>query len=92
MAATGTRLQRYPTGMRSGAPGEIAREVSAGKPPPLAPNEKLAVIGKPIDEEVARAAGRAALRGAVPLTQNAYKLQIFETLVRRAILAANGSA
>ena len=50
------------------------------------------LIGTPIDEEVARAAGRAALTGAAPLTQNAYKLPIFETLVRRAILAANGSA
>jgi len=53
---------------------------------------EAALIGNSIDEKVARAAGRAALTGAAPLTQNAYKLPIFETLVRRAILAANGSA
>jgi hypothetical protein len=35
---------------------------------------------------------QAALSGAAPLTRNAYKLPIFETPVRRAILAANGSA
>jgi xanthine dehydrogenase YagS FAD-binding subunit len=33
-------------------------------------------------------AGRAALAGATPLTKNAYKLPLFETLVRRAILKA----
>ncbi len=50
------------------------------------------LIGNQIDHEVARAAGKAALAGAAPLTLNAYKLQVFETLVLRAILAANGSA
>jgi xanthine dehydrogenase YagS FAD-binding subunit len=48
---------------------------------------EVALIGKPIDEDTARAAARAALTGAAPLTRNAYKLPIFETLVRRAILA-----
>jgi hypothetical protein len=32
--------------------------------------------------------GRAALDGATPLSGNAYKLSLFETLVRRAILKA----
>ena len=41
-----------------------------------------------VREETARKAGRAALAGAAPLSKNAYKLPIFETLVRRAILAA----
>jgi xanthine dehydrogenase YagS FAD-binding subunit len=50
------------------------------------------LVGKHIDEDAARAAGREALTGAAPLTRNAYKLPIFETLVRRAILAANGNA
>ncbi len=31
---------------------------------------------------------RAALDGATPLSKNAYKLPLFETLVRRAILKA----
>ena len=44
--------------------------------------------GKPIDEALARTAAHAALQGAAPLSKNAYKLPIFETLVRRAILAA----
>jgi xanthine dehydrogenase YagS FAD-binding subunit len=49
---------------------------------------EAALAGQLLNEEVARAAGRAALAGAAPLTKNAYKLPIFETLVRRTILAA----
>jgi len=36
----------------------------------------------------ARAAAHAARAGATPLAKNAYKVPLFETLVRRAILAA----
>jgi xanthine dehydrogenase YagS FAD-binding subunit len=43
---------------------------------------------KPIDEETARAAARAAMQGARPLGNNGYKLPIFETVIRRTILAA----
>ena len=43
-----------------------------------------------IDESAAGAAGRAALDGATPLARNAYKLPMFETPVRRAILKAVG--
>ncbi|MGD0635760.1 MAG: FAD binding domain-containing protein [Beijerinckiaceae bacterium] len=46
------------------------------------------LIGRRIDEDVARQAGHAALDGARPLTKNAYKLPLFETLVRRSILMA----
>jgi xanthine dehydrogenase YagS FAD-binding subunit len=46
------------------------------------------LVGKPIDESLAREAARAALTGATPLAKNAYKLPLFETLVRRAILKA----
>jgi len=46
------------------------------------------LIGRHIDETAAAEAGRAALAGATPLTKNAYKLPLFETLVRRAILKA----
>ncbi|MEM2394662.1 MAG: xanthine dehydrogenase family protein subunit M [Candidatus Bathyarchaeia archaeon] len=46
-----------------------------------------AVKGKPINETVAEEAGKAAVKGAVPLTQNAYKIQIVKTLVKRAILS-----
>ncbi len=51
---------------------------------------EAALAGKRIDEAAARGAARAALAGAMPLRDNAYKLPIFEALVRRAILAAAG--
>jgi len=46
------------------------------------------LAGQRITDEVARNAARAALAGATPLSQNAYKLPIFEALVRRAVLEA----
>lgn len=46
------------------------------------------LVGKAIDEDRAKAAAKAALAGATPLSQNRYKLPIFEAIVRRAILAA----
>src|ERR1019366_4277070 len=46
------------------------------------------LIGKRIDDGKARQAALAALEGATPLGNNAYKLPLFETLVRRAVLAA----
>lgn len=46
------------------------------------------LVGKIVSEQGARDAARAAIEAAVPLSKNAYKLPIFETLVRRAILAA----
>jgi xanthine dehydrogenase YagS FAD-binding subunit len=49
---------------------------------------EAALKGRRIDEATAREAGRAALDGATPLARNAYKLPLFETLVRRTILTA----
>jgi len=49
-----------------------------------------ALAGKPITPEVAVAAAEAALRGAAPLSQNAYKIQVAKTAVERAILQAAG--
>jgi xanthine dehydrogenase YagS FAD-binding subunit len=46
------------------------------------------LIGRSIDEDLAREAGRAALEGATPLSKNAYKLPLFEALVRRTVLKA----
>jgi xanthine dehydrogenase YagS FAD-binding subunit len=46
------------------------------------------LAGKTIDEATARAAAKAALQDARPLNNNAYKLPIFETVIRRTILAA----
>jgi len=47
---------------------------------------EAALIGNRIDETVAQDAAHAALTGATPLSKNAYKLPLLETLVRRAIL------
>lgn len=63
---------------------------AAAPVPHRAKAAEAVLIGKAINEDVAREAGRAALTGAAPLTRNAYKLPIFEVLVRRAILAADG--
>ena len=46
--------------------------------------------GKTIDEATARAAGKAAIQGATPLSKNGYKTRLFETAVYRTILLAAG--
>jgi xanthine dehydrogenase YagS FAD-binding subunit len=51
---------------------------------------EAALVGKPINEETAAAAAEAALRDARPLSQNAYKVQVAKTAVKRAILNAAG--
>ena len=51
---------------------------------------EAALAGKPISEEAAMAAADAALTGVKPITQNAYKVQIARTAVKRAILKAAG--
>ena len=61
---------------------------AAAPVPHRAKAAEAALAGRPVNGETARAAGHAALVGAVPLLWNAYKLPIFETLVRRAVLAA----
>jgi xanthine dehydrogenase YagS FAD-binding subunit len=50
--------------------------------------ERVLAARPTIDEETARAAARAALVDARPLGNNAYKLPVFETVIRRTILAA----
>jgi len=61
---------------------------AAAPVPHRAKAAEAALAGRRIDESVAREAGRAALDGATPLAKNAFKLPLFETLVRRAILKA----
>ncbi len=48
------------------------------------------LVGQPITEELAARAAEAALSDAKPMSQNAYKIQIARTTVRRAILKAAG--
>jgi xanthine dehydrogenase YagS FAD-binding subunit len=43
------------------------------------------VAGKPRNEDTANAAGDLAVRGAVPLAHNAYKIPLMRNLVKRAI-------
>jgi xanthine dehydrogenase YagS FAD-binding subunit len=47
-----------------------------------------ALEGKPVNQETALEAGKAAVRQAHPLSQNAYKVQLARVAVRRALLRA----
>jgi xanthine dehydrogenase YagS FAD-binding subunit len=49
---------------------------------------ETAIVGKAVNEQTAAAAGEAAVRGAAPLSQNGYKVQLAKVAVKRAILAA----
>jgi xanthine dehydrogenase YagS FAD-binding subunit len=49
-----------------------------------------ALVGKPLNEATAAAAGEAAVKAAKPLSRNGYKVQIAKTAVKRAILRAAG--
>ncbi len=60
-------------------------------PTPLRAHAAEAVLnGKPIDEATARAAGKAAMAGATPLSGNGYKTQLFQTAIYRTVLLAAG--
>jgi len=61
---------------------------AAAPVPYRAKQAELALVGKEITEDAARQAARSALVGATPLGRNAYKLPIFEALVRRVVLDA----
>jgi xanthine dehydrogenase YagS FAD-binding subunit len=56
--------------------------------PYIAIGAEEAIIGKPIDEASAEAAGVAAVKDAVPLAGNRYKVQIAKIVVKRTLLAA----
>ncbi len=49
-----------------------------------------ALVGKPLNEATALAAGEAAVRDAKPLSRNGYKTQIAKTAVKRAVMRAAG--
>jgi xanthine dehydrogenase YagS FAD-binding subunit len=46
------------------------------------------LTGKAITENVAADAGKAAVQGAKPLSQNGYKVKLAQVAVKRALLAA----
>ena len=58
--------------------------------PHSAPSAEQALSGKPITEETAEQAGAAAVSGAKPLSDNAYKVQLAKVAVKRALLTAAG--
>jgi xanthine dehydrogenase YagS FAD-binding subunit len=49
-----------------------------------------ALVGKPLNEATAIAAGEAAVRAAKPLSRNGYKVQITKTAVKRAVMQIAG--
>ncbi len=58
--------------------------------PYLATDAAGALAGKSIDKDTAEAAGTAAVAGAKPLSQNAYKVRLARVAVKRALLSAAG--
>lgn len=59
--------------------------------PRRATEAEALLVGKPLDEALARQAAKAAVSGATPLSKNAYKVPILEAVVRRTLLAAAGA-
>lgn len=51
---------------------------------------EAALAGKPITAETARAAGKASMTNAMPLSMNAYKVQLFPVAIYRTVLLAAG--
>jgi xanthine dehydrogenase YagS FAD-binding subunit len=67
--------------------------LGAAAPVPLrAKAAEAAIVGQQLTEQTARVAATAALQGATPLANNAYKLPIFEAMIRRTIIAAGAPA
>jgi xanthine dehydrogenase YagS FAD-binding subunit len=60
--------------------------------PWVAAKAEAFLVGKTISESTAEEAGRAAVEGAQPLSQNQYKVQLAKVAVKRALLAAAGKA
>jgi xanthine dehydrogenase YagS FAD-binding subunit len=59
--------------------------------PQVAEAAARALEGRAVNDESATAAGRAAAEGAVPLSQNGYKVKLIEVAVKRAVLVAAGA-
>ncbi len=75
--------------------GEICRRavvtMGAASPVVRRSTEAEAVLtGKPITRDTARAAGQASMTGAMPLSMNGYKVQLFPTAIYRTVLLAAG--
>jgi xanthine dehydrogenase YagS FAD-binding subunit len=55
--------------------------------PYRAAKAEAAIVGKPLNEATAAAAGLAAVDGARPLAKNAYKVPLTQAVVKRALLS-----
>jgi xanthine dehydrogenase YagS FAD-binding subunit len=60
---------------------------AAAPVPVLSEAAMKTVKGKEINEDLAAMAGTAAMVNASPLAQNAYKVPIFETIIKRALMS-----
>ena len=79
LAMQGSRCSRASIVLGGAAPYPLRAKAAEAK---LSDNE--------ITEDSARAAAEAAMANATPLEKNAYKIPIFEAIIRRAILRAAG--
>jgi xanthine dehydrogenase YagS FAD-binding subunit len=75
--------------------GNICRRavVTMGAASPVvrrSPEAEATLTGKPIDEQTARAAGKAAMTNVQPLSMNSYKVELFPVAIYRTILLAAG--
>jgi xanthine dehydrogenase YagS FAD-binding subunit len=82
-------------GVVLGMDGSICRRavitMGAASPVVRRSSEAEALLtGKPITEETARAAGKAAMTNVQPLSMNAYKVELFPVAIYRTILLAAG--
>ena len=60
--------------------------LGSAAPVPMRSGEaERALVGNRIDENIAIVAGRAAMNRARPLSQNAYKLPLFVSLIKQAV-------
>jgi xanthine dehydrogenase YagS FAD-binding subunit len=77
--------------MQAGRCDKAAVVLGAAAPYPYrAKGAEAQLCGAPISEDSARAAAKAAMANATPLAKNAYKIPIFEAIIRRTILRAAG--
>ena len=75
--------------------GSVCRRavVAMGAASPVvrrSPEAEALLTGKSINEETARAAGKAAMTNVQPLSMNGYKVQLFPVAIYRTILLAAG--
>jgi xanthine dehydrogenase YagS FAD-binding subunit len=61
---------------------------AAAPTPHRAAEAEKSLVGQPVTEQTARKAAKAALAAAQPLSQNGYKLPVFEAVIARTFLAA----